>query len=271
MLKPRPFDFYTFAIYLHPLAELQGGVKFRDNREVVEVFTKADLAATVLKFDAFAKQFLVSSVDCMTLIQGRIQSVFLLKGGKPWPDTVPGYEALWFKEQVHAFETLLNDELGKLPMFLCEEESVGNYAISKLLKGASNGYPKEVRERLTPECAREIDESGRCLAYERSTASGFHGLRSVEITIRQYLNAIPGFTMPPLNRQNWGEYLKLLKDNGSVREVTDHLHNIKDNYRNPLMHPTDTLEKQDSISLFGVVQSMNEMLIGDMLKRGLIK
>jgi hypothetical protein len=52
--------------------------------------------------------------------------------------------------------------------------------------------------------------------------------------------------MPPLNRQNWGQYLTLLKDNGAGREVTDHLHNIKDNYRNPLMHPEDT-----SVRLWG--------------------
>jgi hypothetical protein len=77
--------------------------------------------------------------------------------------------------------------------------------------------------------------------------------------------------MPPLNRQNWGEFLKLLIDNGAGREVTDHLHNIRVNYRNPLMHPEDSLEMDEAVSLFAVAQSMNEMLIADMLKRGLIK
>ena len=77
--------------------------------------------------------------------------------------------------------------------------------------------------------------------------------------------------MPPLNRQNWGEYLRLLKDNNASREVTDQLHNIKDNYRNPLMHPEDTLELSDAVSLFAVAQSINEVLIGDMLKRNLIQ
>ncbi len=96
-------------------------------------------------------------------------------------------------------------------------------------------------------------------------------LRSVELTIQQYLTAVPGFVMPPLNRQNWGEYLKLLKENGAGKEVTDHLHNVKDNYRNPLMHPEDVLEMDEAVSLFALSQAMNEMLISDMLKRGLIK
>jgi hypothetical protein len=76
---------------------------------------------------------------------------------------------------------------------------------------------------------------------------------------------------PAVNRQNWGQYPTLLKDNGAGREVTDHLHNIKDNYRNPLMHPEDTLELPAAVSLFAVAQSMNEMLINEMLKRNLIQ
>jgi len=37
------------------------------------------------------------------------------------------------------------------------------------------------------------------------------------------------------------------------------------------MHPEDTLEMPEAVSLFGVAQSMNEMLIADMKKRGFIK
>jgi hypothetical protein len=134
-----------------------------------------------------------------------------------------------------------------------------------------NNCPNKVRIRLTQACKSEIDEAGKCLVYERSTAAGFHILRSVELTIRQYLMSISGFVMPPLNRQNWGEYLDLLKKNGAARVVTDHLHNIKDNYRNPLMHPEDSLELDEAVSLFAVAQSMSEMLVTDMLSRGLVK
>ena len=175
------------------------------------------------------------------------------------------------RKNVHAFEVSLQDEIERVPVFCCEDQLVGNLSISKLLKGASNGYPSRAKTRITAASIKEIDESGKCLAFDRATASGYHILRSVELTIRQYLTAIPGFVMPPLNRQNWGEFLKLLIDNGAGREVTDHLHNIRVNYRNPLMHPEDSLEMDEAVSLFAVAQSMNEMLIADMLKRGLIK
>ena len=64
--------------------------------------------------------------------------------------------------------------------------------------------------------------------------------------------------------------MALLKSNGAAKEVTDNLYNIKDNYRNPLMHPEDTLEMDEAVSLFGVAQSMIEMLVRDMEKRGLV-
>jgi hypothetical protein len=94
-------------------------------------------------------------------------------------------------------------------------------------------------------------------------------LRAVELVVKQYLQAIPGFAKLPSNR-NWGEYLKLLRDNNAAKEVTDTLQNIKDNYRNPVMHPEDTLLLKDATSLFALCQGMIETLIADMKKRGFI-
>jgi hypothetical protein len=76
--------------------------------------------------------------------------------------------------------------------------------------------------------------------------------------------------MPALNRQNWGEYIKLLKDNGASRGAVDNLQNLKDNFRNPLMHPNDSLQLTESINLFCLSQGMIETLVADMKARGLI-
>ena len=45
---------------------------------------------------------------------------------------------------------------------------------------------------------------------------------------------------------------------------------MKDNYRNPLMHPEDTLEVPDAISLFCLCQSAIEALVKEMKAKGLI-
>jgi len=272
MIEPNLFNFYAFAKDVSPLAKLRAGVKFREDPDLIQLFRDITFVADWFVLDDLCRIRLSSANAKLAQIKEHVDKRFL----HPPDDIIQeaeisDYDVTTLRSLVHEFETLLEDELLKLPVYILDDEQIGNFSIRKLLKGASNGYPASTRNRLTKECQNEIDESGRCLVYERSTAAGFHILRSIEITIRQYLLAIPGFVMPPLNRQNWGEYLKLLKDNSAVREVTDHLHNIKDNYRNPLMHPEDVMGTDEAVSIFGIALSMNEMLISDMLKRGLIK
>ena len=270
MLRPRAFDFYSFGIYLHPLAEIPANTPFKSRPDVINVFHDAQGMAIIFSHDEFCQKYLPSSVAAIEHIDRFIGAGFTVKPDA-MPEVVREVDVEVIRQFIQTFETLLQDELGKLPIFCCEDEQIGNLSVDKLLKGGSKGYPQKTRTHLTTLCLSEIDEAGKCLVFERSTAAGFHMLRSVELTIREYLLAVPNFVMPPLNRQNWGEYLKLLKDNNAGKEVTDHLHNIKDNYRNPLMHPEDTLELDEAVSLFGVAQSMNEMLINDMKKRGFIK
>ena len=267
MLRAPAFRFYMCAKYLTAMTELADGAPI--NVQEIYLFGRAEGICESIVIDVFWLRYLPSTVKRAQKIIDLIRRD-IFAGENKACKTLDARHMQWIRDGVHAFEISLCDEIGNMPLFCCEDSELGNLSVDKLLKGASNGYPERTRTKLTPECLTEIDEAGKCLAYERSTASGFHILRSVELTIRQYLLAIPGFVMPPLNRQNWGEYLDLLKGHGAGREVTDHLYNIKDNYRNPLMHPQDTLEMDEAVSLFGVAQSMSEMLVVDMSKRGLI-
>jgi hypothetical protein len=272
MLRPRAFDFYALAAGIHPAADVAGGASFKGNLKLIRMLSDAASSFMIFRYDEFCEKYLPASTSRAADLEKFLRTEFFTGDPtelKDLPETLKHTDAQVIQEGIHAFETSLEDELGKLPIFCCEEDRVGNFSVDKLLKGASNGYPEAIRKHLTDKCTREIDEAGRCLVYERSTAAGFHVLRSIELTARQYLFSVPDFVMP-LNRQNWGEYLLLLKTNGAGREVTDHLHNIKDNYRNPLMHPEDVLEIDEAVSLFGVAQSMNETLIADMKKEDLL-
>lgn len=179
-----------------------------------------------------------------------------------------GYFTGPIKEDLETFQIALSEELKGAAAYFVDAE--GNLSTEKLLSGAHAGYPLHVKNVLSQQCKDEIDEAGRCIVFERATAVGFHILRSVELAVKEYLAKIPAFTMPPLNRQNWGEYIELLKDNGAAKEVRDTLQAIKDNHRNPLMHPEDTLSLHEAVSLFSVCQSMTEALVRDLQKRKLI-
>ena len=258
MIKFRPHEFYLAAVYLHPLLELPDDV---DRQVLIKRLTEARCALCFFTGDLI-DAFLPSSKQRAERIMAQIDSITFKR-----QDSMGLPNLATVQDAVRKFETVLDEEIASAPIFCLER--IGNLSTDNLLDGASKGYAPEVLKVLPPNCIVEIDEAGRCLAYERATASGFHILRAVELSIKRYLTLIPGFTMPPLNRQNWGEFIKLLKDNGASKKVTDALQNIKENYRNPLMHPEDSLEIKESISLFSVCQGMIESLVDEIQKPGL--
>jgi hypothetical protein len=259
VIKFRPGEFYLVAVYLHPLLELQDDV---DRQILIKQLAGARCALAVFSGDLIDK-FLPSSKKRAESIMEQIDAITFRK-----QDSMGLPDLATVQNSVRKFETVLDDEIAGAPIFCLER--IGNLSTDNLLDGASKGYAPEVLKVLPPNCIFEIDEAGRCLAFERATASGFHILRAVELSIKQYLTLIPGFIMPPLNRQNWGEYISLLKNNGASKNVTDTLQNVKDNYRNPLMHPEDVLEMKESISLFCICQAMIELLVDEIHRRGYI-
>jgi hypothetical protein len=263
VIKYKPFEFYAVAVYLHPILELQ---EDGDRTMRIKRFVEARCALSTFCGELVEK-FLPSAKDQAGYLMKVIDDVvFQRLQGKEALILGSGLNVI--QKGIRKFETLVEDEIQKAPIFCLDR--IGNLSTESLLDGAHKGYAPEAVGVLTRACKDEIDESGRCLAYERATASGFHILRSVEIAVRFYLLSIPGFVMPPLRRQNWGEYIKLLHDNNAGKVAVDTLHNIKENYRNPLMHPEDTLQLNEAISLFSVCQSMIETLVADMKKKGLI-
>jgi hypothetical protein len=272
VIKPYIEEFYALAGYLTPVKALQPEMKLSGNAAVIELltYTRIGLILFVSRESSLGKYLPSSLATAKSMASFMDEQLNRLPQYGKWDETLDPAKIDGFKSQIEHFEIVLHDELAKLPAFICEDDLLGNLSVDKLLKGAHNGYSTFARGTLSDGCKAEIDEAGKCLVYERSTAAGFHILRSLEIAIKQYLSTVPGFVMPPLNRQNWGEYIKLLKDNGASPDVTDTLQSIKVNHRNPLMHPEDTLDLPQAVSLMAVCQSMSEILVGDLKKRGLI-
>ncbi len=270
MIKAHIDDFYSLAGHLTPVKALQAGMRLSHNPPVIQILTYARIGLILFTSGDWNKTYLPSSFKEAKWMGDYLDTEFLKLSTDPWDETLESAKIEGFKSQIEHFETVLHDELAKLPAFICEDEMLGNLSVDKLLKGAHHGYSVSAKSALSAGCKAEIDEAGKCLAYERSTAAGFHILRSVEMAVKQYLSLVPGFVMPPVHRLNWGEYIKLLKDNGASKEVTDTLQSIKDNHRNPLMHPEDTLDLPEAVTLMSLCQSMSEILIADMKKRALI-
>jgi hypothetical protein len=155
------------------------------------------------------------------------------------------------------FDLMLGKEMADLPMFCVEEK--GSYSLRSLVKGCAQYQPPNVKSKITSGIEEEINEAGKCLAFSRATASAFHILRAVELLVTELITKT-GLPMPPPNRCNWGEYISVLRTGGAPKEVTDLFQILKDNYRNPIMHPDDSLNLIEATSLFGICQSMIEVI-----------
>ena len=136
-----------------------------------------------------------------------------------------------------------------------------------LIEEIESAIATECWKRLSPVTKREIEECGKCLAFERYTASGFHVLRALEAEIRAYVCLLLR-TRPA--KRDLGYYIDTLKANCADAKLIAALDNIRNLDRNPLMHPEDWLDRDDAIGIFNIAQVAFERLISEMERKNLL-
>jgi hypothetical protein len=259
MLESHPAFFFVVGRFIGPIWGL------RENMPVglqIDIVTRAKTGLDLFLANE-AGELLPRSVEKARVFSKQIEKWFPVLTGATTDPTLGDITNL--NKFLESFSISLQDEIDRLPMFTVIRK--GNLDIHSLVESASAGYPKTVLELIDDFIKREIDESGRCLAFELPTSSGFHILRAVEIGAKAYVHAATG-SLPPLRNRNWGEYIQQLTNAGAGPDFIDVLKVLKTK-RNPLMHPQDVLELADAISLFCICQAGIEELIQDIRKRSL--
>lgn len=122
----------------------------------------------------------------------------------------------------------------------------------------------DIRARF-PKACFDIDESGKCLAVGRYTASVFHLMRAVEIALKAIGKSL-GIKPPPRN-DNWGIWLGAIKDAITKRgqdrawvdkdyyqDIYQRLDSVKDASRNPTMHVETIYPEEEAEILFRITE-----------------
>jgi hypothetical protein len=149
-----------------------------------------------------------------------------------------------------ALITLLRDESKHSYVLSIEDQRLlSAYSLVEKIEGC---FPPEAWNTIEDKAKGEFEESGKCLAFERYTASAFHALRGVECVIRQYIIKLTG-SLP--HKRDWGHYIQVLKEKGADPSLTAVLDNIRTLDRNPLMHPEDRLDIDEAIAVFTISQT----------------
>jgi len=170
-------------------------------------------------------------------------------------------------EQSRNFETILKaDLMENLVAYHPQQKAI--YSTALLIAHAENALHPQDLQKLEQKTIQEIRESGRCLAFDTYTASGFHMMRALELVLHEYYVIIckPQNANKRLN--NWAAYLSPLykfcadKNNTLSKEEKTHvkkvyylLQQIKDLDRNGIMHPETVLSEAEALKLFDVAKT----------------
>jgi hypothetical protein len=164
-------------------------------------------------------------------------------------------------EQGHKLSTLLDADLAHQLVFLLEPKRA--YDVSLLVADGTRLFSDEVRQSLTDEESYNLTEAAKCLAFEIPTGAGFHIFRGAEGVLRRYYAIVVG-SLPTVKSRNWGAYLRVLqKQPKADPKILVVLRQIKDLYRNPIIHPETKLTMEAALSLIGLVETLLSLLVAE--------
>lgn len=153
---------------------------------------------------------------------------------------------------LNEFETVLTAEMNVCNAYFVTKKR--GYDVSDLIGNAETLFPYALVAKV-PEAVPDIQQAGKCIAFEIPTAAGFHLMRALELVLRLYFDVVgKGEPRPATN--NLGDYLRLMTDkNLGDAKLVAVLRQIKDLHRNEFIHPETTLTLDEAIALLGISQS----------------
>ena len=242
-----------FAVTLHqaPILNPQSTVA----SAFFSVFDLKEKLYSLLHNSVYAGSLRVCRLPGISLI-GAATAVTSIAG---WDDAIEPSLTARYNSALSLFQVTFNAELEVMSSYLVTGKR--GYDIPTLIDDAMIIFPPELLQKV-PGVQYDIREAGRCIAFEVTTAAGFHLMRALETVITTYWSVVMNGEPLPENR-NLGSYIQKMSDAkiAGTDKVLAALKQMKDLHRNPLMHPEDKLDLDGCIGLLNIIQSaMTAML-----------
>jgi hypothetical protein len=166
--------------------------------------------------------------------------------------TVESWEVAGINRALAKFETIFSTEMGDLATYFVPQRGI--YSTAALIDSADQSFPPEIMGHVPEKARADWKAAGRCLAFNLLSATGFHVARAVDATLEVYYQTFTG-NSGTLN--GWADYFKALNkviatgaSPAPTEKTLTELAQMKDDYRNPLVHPRVTLTEVDARMLF---------------------
>jgi hypothetical protein len=166
--------------------------------------------------------------------------------------------------QATKVKTLLNGELAIQSAYYVWPKRA--YDTKRLVDFGVQIFAPEVQQWFTLREVYDINQAGKCIAFEVPTAAGFHLIRAAESVIRRYYQLVVG-TLPKPKMRSWGVYVRNLRECGAEPKVVSVIEQVKEFHRNPVMHPEEELSMEEALSLLGISESLVSAIYRDMAAR----
>lgn len=171
---------------------------------------------------------------------------------------IPAWRWNYIGHALERFETVFQEEMREAATYHVPRRGI--YWTPALVDSAHETFPADVRGHIPPKALDEWRGAGRCLAFGLLSASGFHVARAVEGTMEAYHALFCGAGGKTM--KTWNDYIEALAaiDQGTrplpTPKILDELRQMKENYRNPIMHPRVVLTEPDARMLFNDGESV---------------
>ncbi|MBI4295037.1 MAG: hypothetical protein HY669_02595 [Chloroflexi bacterium] len=256
MQQVNPYVLYQLAVALKPIADLKGGVTYRDAQMpmlIGKIWLRYFLGRT------FAPLPITAPV-AQQLLQN-IEDLFPGQTVPPGQEDQPIPTLFSVQNSLREFETLLNNELQRADIYAISQKGI--YSTPDLIEKAIIHFPQDVRRNLSAQIVSDINAAGRCLAFDLPTASGFHIMRATEGVIIKYYTY---FVKKKPKGRNWGTYVRELKDTDADQKVVAVIDQIRELHRNPTVHPEVVLSEDAATGLFAIAHSAIVAMENDLAK-----
>lgn len=157
------------------------------------------------------------------------------------------------KSAVSTFRTVFLADLSVMPIYIVAKKDT--FDVSLLIESGIQLFPSNIMAKV-PEVQKDASEMGRALAYELSTACGFHAFRVIESVVRRYWDtASKGKPRPKL--ETLGSFAVELEKGGfGDPKVVEAIKQMTKLHRNPLIHPEVILNVEEAIGIIGMARSV---------------
>ncbi|MDP2355494.1 MAG: hypothetical protein Q8M31_05475 [Beijerinckiaceae bacterium] len=174
-------------------------------------------------------------------------------------EPVNAWSVDWIKAAIREFETVFAEEMRETATYFVPRRGI--YHTPALVDAADETFPEEMRAFIPQKAKDDWKAAGRCLAFSLLSASGFHVARAVEACLESYYQLFSG--KPGETLHGWKAYIDALEKIAAsnptpcpLKKTLTELDQMREDYRNPIVHPRVVLSESDARMLFANGESL---------------